>query len=323
MLAPLFVVPLISLLALWGFAASVTLLNALREHDFTTENHLYGGRAQMLGLRLATERSQVFVWLSSKQKAPFGSLIAQRRATDAAVTAFRRGASARPGTLPAAAQRALASFNSMLSQLTTIRAKVNAHQISAIGAFEAYNGLIDDQFEVYSKLVVVDDSTLYQQATASLLAGRAVAMVDREDTLVKGALAAGRHMSKGERLLFAQTVDNQRLLIGDALKQLSPALAAGYRSVYTSPAYKQFSAMENRIIGSIGSGGRIPVTQAQWTPVSFSMLAGFQHAEETDRAGLALSGTQVGNRLLAVDPLDGAVRPQDQPRADRPAAIRA
>ncbi len=53
MLAPLFVVPLVSLLALWGFAASVTLLNALREHDFTTENRLYGGQAQLLGLQQA------------------------------------------------------------------------------------------------------------------------------------------------------------------------------------------------------------------------------------------------------------------------------
>ncbi len=174
MLAPLFVVPLISLLALWGFAASVTLLNALREHNFTTENHLYGEQAQQLGLRLALERSQVFVWLSSRHQAPFGSLIAQRRATDAAVTAFRRGASARPGTLPAAAQRALASFNSMLGQLTAIRAKVNTREITALGAFEAYNRLIDDQFDVYRKLVVVDDSTPYQQASASLLAGRAV-----------------------------------------------------------------------------------------------------------------------------------------------------
>src|SRR5215470_748574 len=107
MLAPLFVVPLISLLALWGFAASVTLLNALREHNFTTENHLYGGQAQLLGLQLATERQQVYIWLSSRHKAPFDSLIAQRQATDAAVVAFRRGASERPGTLPVAAQRAL------------------------------------------------------------------------------------------------------------------------------------------------------------------------------------------------------------------------
>jgi hypothetical protein len=307
MLAPLFVVPLISLLALWGFAASVTLLNALREHNFTRENHLYGEQAQLLGLQLATERLQVYVWLSSPHQTPFASLIAQRQETDDAVAAFRRGASARPGTLPAAAQRALTSFNSMLDQLTTIRSKVNARQISPIGAFEAYNGLVDDQFDVYSKLVVVNDSTLYQQASASLQAGRAVELIDREDTLVKGALAAGGLMSKSERLLFAQTVSNQRLLFSDALKQLSPALGAGYRSVHTSPAYKQFATMENRIIGSIGSGRRIPFTQAQWSQASFSLLAAFQRAEQVDRMGLASDGTQVGNRLLLQVALAGGL----------------
>src|SRR5215813_14046364 len=307
MLAPLFVVPLISLLALWGFAASVTLLNALREHNFTDENHLYGGQAQLLGLQLATERLQVYVWLNSRHQTSVASMIAQRQATDAAVTAFRRGASARPGTLPSAAQRALTSFNSMLDQLTSIRSKVDAHQISALRAFEAYNGLIDDQFDVYRKLVVVNDSTLYQQASASLLAGRAVELVDREDTLVKGAIAAGGQMNKGERLLFAQTVDNQRLLFSDALRQLSPALGGGYRNVYTSPAYKQFAAMEDRIIGSIGSGRQIPVTQAEWSPISFSLLAAFQHAEQTDRVGLASAGTQVGNRLLLQVALAGGL----------------
>jgi hypothetical protein len=307
MLAPLFVVPLVSLLALWGFAASVTLLNAVREHNFTHENKLYGGQAQRLGLQLALERQQVYVWMSSRHKPSFESLIAQRNATDAAVAAFRRGARARPGTLPSAALQALTGFNSMLDQLTSIRSKVTARQISPLRAFEAYNGLIDDQFDVYSKLVVVNDSGLYQQASASLLAGRAVELVDREDTLVKGALAAGGQMNKSERLLFAQTVDNQRLLFSDALKQLSPALGGGYSSVYTSPAYKQFAVMEDRIIGSIGSGRRIPVTQAQWSTVSFSLLAAFQRAERTDRMGLASEGTEVGNRLLLQVALAGGL----------------
>src|SRR5260370_38904797 len=46
LLALLFVIPLASLLALWGFAASVTLSNAIQAHNFNTENGLYGGGAQ-------------------------------------------------------------------------------------------------------------------------------------------------------------------------------------------------------------------------------------------------------------------------------------
>jgi len=298
LLAPLFVVPLVSLLALWGFAASVTALNAVREHNFTSENKLFGKQAQALGLQLAQERSQVFVWLSSGRQSPIGPLFAQRRATDAAVTAFERGVNSKPSMIISSARPALASFSTALSKLSTIRAAVDAGELTALQAFQAYNVVIDAQFRVYSQLIVVNDSSLYQQAAASLLAGRALEMADREVTLVNGALAARGQMSRSERLLFAQTVADQRLLIGDALKQLEPRLAAGYRSVYRSPAHASFAAIEDRIIGSIGKGSRIPVTSAQWSPAQFSFLAGFDHAEQQDRSLLASKGTQVGNRLL-------------------------
>ena len=148
MLAPLFVVPLISLLALWGFAASVTLLNALREHNFTSENNLYGEQAQALGLQLATERLQVYVWLSSQHETPFASLIEQRQATDKAVAAFRRGASARPGTLSLAAQRALTSFNSMLGQLTAITSSSEQTEFVMKAGWATFPGQADPNRDV-------------------------------------------------------------------------------------------------------------------------------------------------------------------------------
>ncbi|HKR71591.1 MAG TPA: nitrate- and nitrite sensing domain-containing protein [Streptosporangiaceae bacterium] len=298
MLTPLFIVPLVSLVALWVFAASVTLLNALREHDFTTENQRYGGQAQLLGLQLAQERSAVFVWLSSRHHPPASVLTKQTQMTDGAIAAFEHGVHSGSNMSTLSAGPALTAFNKALGRLDTIRAKAVAGRISPLGAFEAYNAIIDAQFRVYSKLIVVDNSSLYQQATASLTAGRAIEMVDREVTLVNGALADRGHISRGERLLFATTVANQRLLIGDALRQLSPALAAGYHSVYTSPSYKKFSAMEDRIVNSIGNGGSVPVTQNDWSRTAFSLLGGFQKAELKDRAVLARNGTAVGDRLL-------------------------
>ena len=297
LLALLFVVPLVSLLALWGFAASVTLLNALHEHNFTTENRLYGGAAQTLGLELAQERSQSFVWVSSGRKAVTGSLVTQRQATNAAVASFKRGIASSPG-LPSAARPALASFSTALGRLDSIRARIDAGRMNALAAFDAYNAIIDAQFRLYSQLIVVNDVQLYRQAAASLQAGRALEMADREVTLINGALAAGGQMSKTERLLFAQIVAGQRLLLADALKQLDPGLAAGYQSVYTSPAYKRFLAVENRVIGSIGRPGPIPVSAAAWDSTSFSLLAGFGGAEQHDRAVLARRGTQEGDRLL-------------------------
>jgi hypothetical protein len=298
MLAPLFIVPLVSLLALWGFAASVTLNNALREHDFTTENQRFGGQAQKLGLQLAQERSAAFVWLSSRHRPPAFVLSKQRSMTDATIAAFRRGVHAGPNMMTPAAKHAMAGFITGLGRLNTIRAEVDSRRITALGAFEAYNSIIDEQFSVYSKLIVVNDPTLYSQASASITAGRALELADREVTLVNGALVDRGHMTRGERLLFATTVANQRLLIGDAIKQLSPALAAGYRSVYHSPAYRQFSMFENKIVNSIGSGKPIAVTVGEWSTAAFSLLGGFQKAELRDRAILARNGTRVGDKLL-------------------------
>jgi len=56
--------------------------------------------------------------------------------------------------------------------------------------------------------------------------------------------------------------------------------------------------MENRIVNSIGSGERVPVSKSEWETTSFSLLGGFQMAEQRDRALLARSGTQIGDKLL-------------------------
>jgi len=298
LLAPIYVVPLASLVALWVFAASLTALNALREHNYNTENKLYGAQAQTLNLDLVLERSAVFVWLSGGRKAPLSSLHAERMATDAAVTAFERGMRSGSGMIIRSARPALDRFTAALATLGRIRAEIDAGQLTALEAFRAYNAIIGIQFPFYAQLIVVNDASLYRQATASLLAGRALEMAEREVTLINGALADRGRMNRPERLLFAQTVAVQRQLIGDALGEMQPSLAATYRSVYNSPAHASFATIENKIIASIGTGRPIPVNARQWGQVSFSFLAGGDSAERQDRSLLASEGTRLGDRLL-------------------------
>jgi signal transduction histidine kinase len=298
MLATLFLLPLVSLLALWGFAASVTLSNAIQEHNFTNEDRLYGGAAQMLGVHLAQERLQSFIWLSSGRLAPAGPMLAQRRATDAAVAAFRSGVTSNPGVILPAARPALARSLAALGRLHTIRAAVDSGRMSPLGTFQEYNAVVDAQFRLYDQLVVVNDVPLYRQSAASIEAGRALEMADREVALVSGALVAHGQMSQSERLLFAQTVANQRLLITHALTQLDPSLRSGYQHAYASSAYARFAAMENQVLGRIGSQRPIPVNPVAWQAATTSLLKDFGAAEQQNRLTLSARGTQVGNRLL-------------------------
>ena len=298
LLALLFVIPLASLLALWGFAASVTLSNAIQAHNFNTEDGLYGGWAQAVVTQVAQERLQSFEWLSSHGLAAKQPMLAQQRATDTAVNSFRSGVNSNPGLILPSARPALQNALAALGRLSSIRASVNSGRMTALSAFQAYNAIVDAQFRLFSALVVVNDTPLYQQAAASVTAGRAVEMASREVTLVAGAFAAGDHMSTAERVLFAQTVATQRLLTGDALGELNPSLGSGYRSAYASRAYTSFAAIENQVVASIGSKAPIPVNPLVFGAASIPLFKDLQSAEAQNRLALSMLGTTVGNRLL-------------------------
>jgi signal transduction histidine kinase len=298
LLALLFVIPLASLLALWGFAASVTLSNAIQAHNFNTEDRLFGGWAQAVITQVAQERLQSYEWLSSRGLAAKQPMLAQQRATDTAVNSFRSGLSSNPGLIQPSARPALQNALAALGRLSGIRASVSSGRISALAAFQAYNAIVDAQFRMFSNLVVVNDTPVYQQAVASIAAGRAVEMASREAALVAGAFAAGGHMSTAERVLFAQTVATQRLLIGDALGELSPSLSSGYRSAYASRAYASFAAIENQIVASIGSKAPIPVNPLVFGAATIPLFKDLQAAQARNRVVLSTLGTTTGNRLL-------------------------
>jgi signal transduction histidine kinase len=297
-LALLFVIPLASLLGLWGFAASVTLSNAIQARNFNTEDRSYGVWAQAVVTQLAQERLQSFEWLSGGGAASTQPMLAQQRATDTAVSSFRRGVNSSLGYVLPSARPALRSAFAALGQLSGIRAAILSRHMTALAAFQAYNGIVDAQLRLFSDLIVVNNTPVYQQAQASITAGRAVEMASRELTLVAGAFAAGGRMSTAERVLFAQTVATQRLLTSDALGELTPSLSSGYRHAYASSAYASFAAIENQIVASIGSKAPIPVNPLVFGAAAIPLFKDLQSAEAQNRVALSMLGTTTGNRLL-------------------------
>jgi len=304
LLALIFIVPLASLLGLWGFAASVTASNAVEEHNFNTENQKYGGWAQKSFTQLAQERELAFTYLSSGRRLAIQPYVAQQKATNQAVTAFQRGLATNLAGLAREARPALTDFTKELALLRGgpgnpgVRAEVAAGSVSALTAFQDYDAVIDAEFRLYASLVVVNNTSLYIQAAASVEAGRAVEMASREATLVAGSFYAGGRMPKAERILFAQTAANRQLLMSDALKQLDPSLGSGFQRIATSGDEKNFAAMEAVVIKSIGSKGKVPVSPLQFAADTIPLFKAYQAAENQDRMALSTMGTQVGNHLL-------------------------
>jgi signal transduction histidine kinase len=297
-LAGLLVVPLVSLVALWAFGASLTLGNAIQERHYNQVVSTIAGPSTLLSNRLSQERLQTFTYLTGGHRTSESSLFDTRALTDLAIASYRRAALASQGLENGEEIRAQNTLLAALSDISAIRATVDDDIASPAGAFQAYNGIIDDEFAVYTASSQVDSVPVYEQTTGSIDAEQTVEQVDREVALVGGAAAVHGRMSTGDRELFIDAVANQRLLIGNALSLFNPQLRALWAPLFNSPTYHQFNALQDSIIASVGSKAAIPVNLAAWQSVSGKFLGQLEHAESQEAAPLATLAGQLGNRLL-------------------------
>src|SRR5580704_13079488 len=307
-LAGLLVVPLVSLVALWTFAASVTLGNALHEHNYNRLVALSAAPTDDLANQVSQERQQTFTWLSTDPRPPAAQLAATRDRTSAAVADYRRLVQQTRGLRPASGEAAQATLMTLLSRLPTIRASVDSEVLSPAAAFAAYSNIMSAIFAVYSASEQVNnDLSVDKQTDASLDAAQALEFASQEATLVGGAAAAHGQMTTGDRHLFANAVTSQRLLIASALGEFDAQLRAPWQRAYTSPAHHRLASLENRISGSIGSRAPIPVNVRTWQAASRAFLAEMQQAQLQDAPPLAAMASRLSDRLVLEAALAGGV----------------
>ena len=215
-LTVLFLVPLVSLIALWAYAAAGTVGSAIGKRNSDTINKDVGGPAQALLLQLALERADTFAWQSAHGLIPRTSLDTQRARTDTAVSAFNAGAAAaaRPGRRPRCPSRGSRRCPGSWVSSAQIRAGVDVGTIQPLAAFQSYNGIVDAFFPFARGSLTSPDGSLplYQQGEGVIDEAQALELIGREAALVGGALASGGVMTPAEHQLFVQAVDNQRFL---------------------------------------------------------------------------------------------------------------
>ncbi len=203
-LVGLLLVPLAALVGLWGFVASITLGNALSEHNY---NRLVASASRSSSALLAAleqERVQTFLWMSSPRRPPASQLAASRRAGDAAIASYERSTAVDgiPSRLALIAQ---------LGKIPGIRETVDSGALSAPAAFQAYSDIVDGVFAAYAASSGESDVSLYRQTLAAIDAGRAVEQFSRELALTAGAEVDHGQMSAADGLLFAKAAGNPRL----------------------------------------------------------------------------------------------------------------
>jgi signal transduction histidine kinase len=288
-LVSLLLIPLLSLVALWGFTASITLGNVIRYQHYNAMFNTITGSVTSLEETLPVERALTLVWLGGDRRSTLvrAALVAARRNTDRITPQVRSSLMAVHGLFGAAAVAQMNIFLADLSGLGQIRAAVDSGADDTVAAFNAYTSISIAEYEIFQILSPSADPELSLMTQAAIAEAQGQEFTGGAVSLIEGALARRGLMTQPERVLFAQMVGQQNLEVGDMFSLANPTLATLFARTYDSPAYRSLRAIENQIEAS-PAGRPIPVNPAT-----------FQATAQAFQAQVTAGGRQIGLVLAA------------------------
>ncbi|MBY8872581.1 nitrate- and nitrite sensing domain-containing protein [Micromonospora sp. PLK6-60] len=255
---------LASLVALWAFAAWVTLREGANLLWVQMLDSQVAQPGEPLVVELQAERRASAAFLGGAERA---ELTEQWERTTQVADEFRGSVDNWRVDLAASDdnQGQIDAVVTGLDRLETVRKAVAARQVDRVEATTAYTELIDSVLRMYGSLAQLDDARLARETTALIQLTRIRELISQEDALLTGALATGR-LTPAESAAFARTVGAQRYLSDQARASLSDADRRGFEQVLASEAYTAFRSLEDRVVLSTRSSTTPQVTAEQWRP---------------------------------------------------------
>ncbi len=305
-LISMFAVPLVSLVALWGFAASITVSNAINDHRYNSGVTIIETGFASLTAGLPQEQAQSYLWLSSDRTMSDTALLAARKLVDKGISAARNAIAPVQGQLSTQSRPALNALFTKLGQIGEIRAAIDAGTMSPAAAFTAYSNMVDAQWQFYFASANNDGSTFADVSIGGTDMSYALVMGAREAVLVGGALVDRGQMNATARQQFASSVANRRNLMSVALALLTPDLGAPYAAITASPQYQAFQTMEDQISASPPTEP-IAVDTAAWLADSGAFLAAMEKAEADSVKKLTAMSASLTDRLVTEAVLAGGL----------------
>ncbi|MDH6437241.1 signal transduction histidine kinase [Streptomyces sp. SAI-144] len=292
----LLMLPIVSLMALWGFAAVTTassIGDTQRVKDVNAEL-----LAPLDGFvsALQNERTAATRHAAAPDTAGLDTIEVARNATDKAANAFREGADAATADaelldagLPARIDRLEADVRG----LTALRARTAAKG-AAQAAFTGYSTVIEDAFAVTGALTGENGIHAASEARVVLELARAREAVAQEQALLAAGSGTGK-LTTEQYTLFAGAVATQRELLKPAVADLKPAHREAYDAVLHSGSYDALAAGEDRV-RSAGPGA--PVISAgflrDWDNGADAVLKGLAEAQSDAGTGATAKADPFG-----------------------------
>ncbi|MGJ6968556.1 sensor histidine kinase [Streptosporangium sp. G11] len=285
----LLVIPLVSLVALWGFATAVTVGDSVSLLSVGTLYDSIGKPAGELGIAVQREHILSAEFLATRSDADRDTLAGQRAVTDQARARLRRQ------TTGEAAQAAMSDEMRMrheelmrqVNGLDAIRARIDSGRIGPVGLSQEFTRLPDALRRLFNTLSLSNDLSLYRQSRGITMINQAMDLLSRERALATGALALRSPMTPSEMRLFTRLAANRIFLMDQALPDLEPELRAPFSDMIASSTYARFTTLENHLL----TGAEVRSTD--WRAAGDALDAAYQRSLTAAAPALVEQATPV------------------------------
>ncbi|TXS39262.1 ATPase, partial [Streptomyces sp. or43] len=246
----LLMLPVVSLLALWGFATVSTAQDVARLRQLQRVDEEVRAPVAAAVSALQNERKAAMLQSADPGTAHAAALKERAGRTDTALDALRLGDGhtvADTGNLPGGLAGRLDHFLGLAQELRTEEGDSTGAEGGEDAAYDRYTSAVSAAFAVSGALTGIQDDALGSDARVLLELARADEMLAREDALLATAARVGTLDDRPLRL-FTGAVDTRRSLTETAGADLPATERTAWRKFTALPAYRSIQTAEDKVL---------------------------------------------------------------------------
>jgi signal transduction histidine kinase len=288
-------VPILSLVGLYAFAATITASDALNLAKSRTLKDTVGTPVGNLEAQIDVERIQAVDYMAAPVPSSLAALHAQEARTERSQKAFTAAVNSAASSARPAEKQAIAVLVKDTAGLAALRSKIASVAITrpaVISAYAAINFAADD---VLNQTILQESNVpLVTQSLALVRAGKSEELLLEESSLLTGD-AVARTFSQADRQQFAELVGAHRNMYAQALPDLEPTYRAYFLKDINPQASAALTALENKVIADNHPGRVPPVPLPSWNLAVGAVSAGLSNASIQAATTLTMQAQPVAN----------------------------
>jgi len=281
--------PVLSLIVLWGFIAYSTIAQVAGIAQIQSRWQVIGEPIRQLIFEIQRER-QITAELAGAT-AQNEVLSKQRRVTNAQLDRVRQAVASAEAYEPDNTPTDIPALLTAMEGLSQVRTLADRSALSPVQVTDGFNEFVGVANKQIGDASVIADLDAFRNVRGMSAYSSTVEFASREHAVLTAALKRGS-MTSAEHAAFVSAMTSRRNYLVYAERDMSPELRVEHEAFLQTPAYKRFTASEERIF-SWNLAGRLPLDAAEWKRDAEAVLTAVNKQSVQEFARSAVRGEEL------------------------------